>query len=749
MGWLYPLAEVSQSSAADSGELAWRLAHLSRAGYPVCPTWVISTSAFEQQVQRAIAREPLWGEWPQLLWQSSPQSGHRFSQARPIQRLRQSLGSPNLDWSTSAPIADLAVGNAPTVLRLTPSLWLGEGVATLGLTQVLGEEYCWGDHQALSLAVKRIWAKGVGGRRWAYWRHGVPPSQLHFAVVVQAIAPTQVSGTLTCKGDDVTLQMVLGLPKGFNETIPDRYEGPLDRITAAAWRQGQQEQIYQPMAPPQGQDYFYSVDTTETALQRIKPDAWQPLGTWARATAAADPQPFHWHWQLPEGQSAPHITQAWAWPFTPPQTHPLRPTAGEQWQWVGRPASPGRVVAPAVVISAHQSQPAPVDYQIVVTTQIAPDWLPALKNAVAIVCEEGGLACHGAILARELGIPAVVGIPGITEQIQSGDQLRLDGDRGTLERIKAVAPLDSDPPSPEVRVPTHWDTGRTQLWVNLTQPESASSAAAWPVAGVGLLRSEWLIQPCLQQRHPYHWLAQGDGAILQTHLMDQLRPILAAFAPRPVRYRSLDLRSHELTTLIGGPAPETNPTLGVRGTFSYQQYPDLFQLELNALRALQQEGFTNVQLLLPFVRTVEEFRYCQTQVAATRLNTVTGFQLWIMAEVPSVLFLLPDYVKAGVQGIAIGSNDLTQLLLGVDRDQAIFSTTFDERHAAVQAAIAHLLQQAQSLELPTSICGMAPVRHPEIIPALIQNGITGISVDQPALAATAAAIAQAEAQLSH
>ncbi|NJN22683.1 MAG: hypothetical protein HC812_17785 [Leptolyngbya sp. RL_3_1] len=218
------------------------------------------------------------------------------------------------------------------------------------------------------------------------------------------------------------------------------------------------------------------------------------------------------------------------------------------------------------------------------------------------------------------------------------------------------------------------------------------------------------------------------------------------FFPRPVRYRSLDLRSHELTTLVGGPPPEVNPVLGVRGTLSYQQHPDLFQLELNVLRALQKEGFTNLQLLLPFVRTVEEFRYCQAQVEATNLDLVADFQLWIMAEVPSILFLLSDYVAAGAQGMAIGSNDLTQLLLGIDRDEAIFAETFDERHPAVQGAIAQLLQQAQALDLPTSICGMAPVRYPEIIPALVQNGITGISVDQPALAATAAVIAQAEAQ---
>jgi pyruvate,water dikinase len=654
------------------------------------------------------------------------------------------MATTDLDGSPAF-LAELSA--ATPLLRLLPSLWLGEGQATVGMAQMLGEQVCWGDPQSLTLAVKQLWARALSGRCRAYWQHVEPPREFRLAIVVQPIAPVQVSGRLTRRHNHTGLEMVLGLPEGFNETVPDRYEGHLTRITPAAWRQGQQEQAYQPLIAPAAGGYFYSIATAETALQRVEPESWQQLGDWATAISATDPQPFHWQWQLPDHQSTLHITQAWAWPFTPTQSHPLRRTVGERLQWVGRPASPGRVVASAVVVS-DQLQSPPVDHQIVVTTSIAPDGLPALKNAVAIVCEQGGLACHGAILARELGIPAVVGVPGITQAIQTGDQLRLDGDRGTIERIKGAAPSSVTAPAPPVTMPPHWQACHTELWVNLTQPESASRAAAWPIAGVGLLRSEWLILPCLQQRHPYHWLAEGEGERLQARLIEQLRPILAAFAPRPVRYRSLDLRSHELASLGGGPAAEVNPMLGLRGTFSYQHHPDLFQLELNVLRTLQKEGFTNVQLLLPFVRTVAEFRYCQAQVEATRLDLVPDFQLWIMAEVPSVLFLLSDYVNAGVEGIAIGSNDLTQLLLGVDRDQAMFADTFDERHPAVQGAIAHLLQQAHALHLPTSICGMAPARYPEIIPALVQNGITGISVDQPALAATAAAIAQAETQLS-
>ncbi len=765
MGWLYPLAQVHQQPPAHSGELAYRLAHLSRAGYPVSPTWVISAAAFEQGLQTLAQREPLLADWPHLLWQpipsAEPQTDLTAGHIPPAlaQQLRRSLmraTAPDLPWSS------LLQGTTAPILRLIPSLWLGDGYPTIGVAQLLGEQLCWATPSALSLAIKRLWASAISGRCWAYWQHTQPPPQFHLAVVVQPVDPVQVSGTLIRQGAGSCLQMIRGLPVGFNESIPDRYESNGAQLTSACWQQGQQEQVYQPLTHPspletrghtatEQDTYFKSIAITETALQRVEPQSWQALERWATEASAADAAPFHWHWQLPMAGHIPIITQAWAWPFKPNQVYPRRPTTGNSLQWVGRPAAPGQVIAPAVVIAPDHPLPDQAHHHIVVAHSIAPDWLPFLKTAIAIVCEQGGLACHGAILARELGIPAVVGVPGITKALHTGDQLRLDGDLGTIERLQRTSPAlvpQATMPSTQVTLPDRWADCRTELWVNLTQPESAIRAAAWPIAGVGLLRSEWLILPCLQQRHPYHWLAQGEGEQLQTKLIEQLRPILAAFAPRPVRYRSLDLRSHELTTLLGGPPPEVNPVLGVRGTFSYQQHPDLFQLELNALRILQKEGFTNVQLLLPFVRTVEEFRYCQGQVEATRLDLVADFQLWIMAEVPSVLFLLSDYVDAGVQGIAIGSNDFTQLLLGVDRDQAIFSATFDERQPAVQAAIAHLLQQAQALDLPTSICGMAPARYPEIIPALVQHKITGISVDQPALAATAAAIAQAEAQRS-
>jgi pyruvate,water dikinase len=264
------------------------------------------------------------------------------------------------------------------------------------------------------------------------------------------------------------------------------------------------------------------------------------------------------------------------------------------------------------------------------------------------------------------------------------------------------------------------------------------------IAGVGLLRSEWLLLDILDGHHPWHWVNQGQGAELQSRIVQQLEPILQRLGPKPLRYRSLDLRSHEWQALEGSPPLEPNPMLGLRGTLSYDADARLFEVELAALATLQRAGYTNLELILPFVRTVEEVLVCQQYIQQAGLKNYDSFALWIMAEVPSVLFLLPAYAQAGVQGIAIGSNDLTQLLLAVDRDQPILASAYDERHPVIQMAMAHLIQEAHRCGLTCSICGQAPVRHPELIAKLVAWGIHSISVEASALPFTLEAVWQAE-----
>ena len=287
----------------------------------------------------------------------------------------------------------------------------------------------------------------------------------------------------------------------------------------------------------------------------------------------------------------------------------------------------------------------------------------------------------------------------------------------------------------------------TKLLVNLSQPSLVEQAQSLPVDGVGLLRSELMALNILEGKHPSTWLLEGHRTKLLERWYEQIIHFADAFAPRPVFYRSLDWRSHELVSLNDNVQSSTQSMLGERGTFSYLKNPAVFELELAALAAVQNAGYSNIHLLLPFVRTVEEFSFCRQKVEQARLTQVPQFQLWIMAEVPSVLFLLPEYVKAGVQGISIGTNDLTQLLLGVDREQGQLAKVFDERHPVVMGAVAQLIQMANSAGIPCSICGQAPALYPEIIEQLVQWGISSISVEPEAVERTYLAIARAEQRI--
>ena len=287
----------------------------------------------------------------------------------------------------------------------------------------------------------------------------------------------------------------------------------------------------------------------------------------------------------------------------------------------------------------------------------------------------------------------------------------------------------------------------TQLLVNLSQPSLIEKVQSLPIDGVGLLRSELMALNILEGQHPNTWLQKGQQTQLLERLREQIMQFGRAFAPRPVFYRSLDWRSHDLSSFNDSLQSSTQSMLGERGTFSYLQNPAVFELELAALAAVQKAGYNNVHLLLPFVRTVEEFSFCRQKVEQAKLTQVPQFQLWIMAEVPSVLFLLPEYVKAGVAGISIGTNDLTQLLLGVDREQGQLAKAFNERHPVVMGAVAQLIQMAKSAGIPCSICGQAPVLYPEIIEQLVQWGITSISVEPEAVERTYLAIARAEQRI--
>jgi pyruvate,water dikinase len=412
----------------------------------------------------------------------------------------------------------------------------------------------------------------------------------------------------------------------------------------------------------------------------------------------------------------------------------------------GLGAAPGVASGEVRVIGSREDSAELVDGEVLVTHMTAPDWVPLMRRASAIVTDSGGMTCHAAIVSRELGIPCVVGTVDATSTLRDGDSVTVDAGRGVVtEGVAATEPDGGDQGAGEAASPAA--PLRTKLLVNLSEPSQLDRVKHLEVDGVGLLRAELMVVEALEGEHPRALLERGEGERFIERMAASLTRFADAFSPRPITYRTIDFRSNEFRGLRGGERfepNEANPMIGYRGALRYTHEPDLLGLELRAVDRVWAAGHSNIHLMLPFVRTPGEVAFCREQIERVGLFTRPGFELWVMAEVPSVLFHLPRYAELGIAGISIGSNDLTQLLLGADRDSELVAEVFDERDPAVTEYIALLIERAQELGLKTSICGQAPSVYPEYAELLVGSGIDAISVNVDAVRRARGLIADAE-----
>jgi len=273
-----------------------------------------------------------------------------------------------------------------------------------------------------------------------------------------------------------------------------------------------------------------------------------------------------------------------------------------------------------------------------------------------------------------------------------------------------------------------------KIYLNLSFPQLAARYADLPSDGVGLLRSEFLALAL--GVHPRKLLAEGGAEAFIRLFAEGLTEVARCFWPRPVTFRTLDLKSNEYRGLRGGQEfeePEENPALGLRGCRRYLYDPEPFRLQLRAVRRVYEAGWTNVRLMLPFVRSVSELLACREIL---REEGVGDIPLWIMVEVPSVVFLIEQFLPL-VDGISIGTNDLTQLILGVDRDNPRLIPLWDERDEAVMRAVEQVVRACRKRGMECCVCGDAPSRRPEIVTSLLPLGLTSLSVSPEAFERTA------------
>ncbi|HVZ67621.1 MAG TPA: phosphoenolpyruvate synthase [Patescibacteria group bacterium] len=422
----------------------------------------------------------------------------------------------------------------------------------------------------------------------------------------------------------------------------------------------------------------------------------------------------------------------------------LKPLAkSDQPIVIGSPASPGIGVGKVVKISGPKEISKIKKGDILVAKMTNPDYVPAMKIASAIITEEGGRTSHAAIVSREFGIPAVVGASRCLSLLKDGDIVTVNGKTGEIYKGGFLIRQEI------VKSNSKTLKTATKLLVNMAEPELAKDIAARDVDGIGLLRAEFMIAQI--GVHPKKLINDGKSKYFVDKLANGIGEICKSFYPRPVLYRATDFKSNEYATLVGGKQfepIEANPMIGYRGTFRYIHDKRVFDLELEAIKKVREKmGMNNLNLMLPFVRTVRELSEAKKIINASGLRRSHTFKLYMMVEVPSNVILIDEFIKEGIDGVSIGSNDLTMLILGVDRDNQEVAPEFDERNPAIMWALERTIKAAKKNGIPVSICGQAPSVYPSLVDDLVSWGIDSISVSPDAIENTRRLIYSSEGRI--
>jgi len=401
----------------------------------------------------------------------------------------------------------------------------------------------------------------------------------------------------------------------------------------------------------------------------------------------------------------------------------------------GAPASPGIGVGRATIITSPKEISKIKHGDVLIAPQTNPDYVPAMKKASAIVTEKGGRTSHAAIVSRELGIPAVVGAEDATKKIKEGMVVSVNGTTGDVFQGSIISKSQiSDIESEKAKEDKQKISTITKIYANLAEPEIADQTAKLDVDGIGLLRAEFMIAEI--GTHPREFIKQKQEKLFVNKLSRDIEKFVKSFSPRPVVYRATDFKTNEYRNLKGGKLyepEEENPMIGFRGASRYIADPQVFSMELDAIQNIWDKGYTNLHLMIPFVRVPWEMVRIRDIVRDHGLLNNKGFKLWMMVEVPAAAIMLEEFIDLGIDGVSIGTNDLTMMLLGVDRDSSEVANIYDERHPAVISVLEHIVETCTRRGITCSICGQAASDYPEIVETLVRKGITSVSVNPDAI----------------
>lgn len=743
-------SETSKNDGAIVGGKSANLGEMTQAGFPVPPGFSVTSQAYYDFLEENDLNQPI----REILKPLDVEDSEALQKAcRKIRTLIE--GKPTPEPIKQAILEAyhqmgqnplVAVRSSATAEDLPEASFAGQQQTFLNIS---------GDDELIK-AVKGCWSSLFTARA-TYYREqkGFDHFKVAVAVPVQQMVQSDVSGVmftidpLTNDSEIITVEAVYGLGEGIvsGSITPDQYRINKESLEIIDKKIAKQKKMISQkgetdVSPEWGKKQKLSDQLIiEVAEQGLKLENHYDF-----------PQDVEWAVEDDQVfivQTRP-VTTLNIEDATPGESSvPLEiENVNPDILLSGLGASPGIAAGKVQKISGAEEIDLVDKGEILVTTMTTPDFVPAMKRATAIVTDEGGSTCHAAIVSRELGVPCIVGTEVATQTLTNEEIITVNGGEGKIYQgdiAEEIRKLQQHQAKKKKHAKT--DRTATKIYVNLGEPELAEKVAQKKVDGVGLLRAEFMIAEI--GTHPRYLIQQNKRDVFVEKLSAGLRKFVKAFAPRPVIYRTTDFKTNEYRNLEGGEKfepHEANPMLGVRGALRYIKDPQVFELELQAIKEIRNE-YNNLWMLIPFVRTPEELVEVKKIMARHGLYRDASLKLFLMVEIPANVIMLERFIGVGIDGVSIGTNDLTQLVLGADRDNPKLGETFNEMNPAVLWAIERTIRECRQHGLTSSICGQAPSVYPELVEMLVEWGVSSISVNPDVIDETRTNVAIAEEEL--